>query len=612
MNFMTLASVAELGAHPALALIIGGIVAATLRGRAASMCLVVAPVLGLWYVWTLEVGGSSTLMLFGQEIQSVFVDRQAKLFGYLFHLAALIAGIYSFHLRDPWQVSMGLLYAATAVGVAFSGDMLSLFFWWEGLAITSVFQIWCRRSEKSEKAGFRYLFFHISSGLLLLCGILFRYHGQKEEAFSLNPLTDALESGDVGAWLILLAIGIKAAFPGLHVWLKDGYAEATATGPVWLCAFTTKAAVCMLARLFPGADVLMVVGVSMAMFPIFFAVIENDLRRVLCYSKINQIGFMVVGIGIGTDLAMDGAIAHVFTHVIYKGLLFMSMGAVLLRTKEIRGSELGGLYKSMPWTTGFCIIGAASISAFPLFSGFVSKSMIMVEAATQGHHLLWFLLLFAAAGVVEHAGIKVPYFAFFSHDSGLRPKEAPLNMLIAMGISSFLCIFLGCNPAWLYELLPNKALMADGSVYYPYDFTHVINQTQLLLFAMLAVTFLMLRKTYPPETRSINLDIDWVYRKTGRFFIQYMDIFWNGLNKRAHSFFIGKVVGKVTEFTKAGHVHFVDYFSDSMHGIGMLGTDSKMKAKDKLRKRTGLGVHRVGLTALFGILFLIGFLILAL
>ena len=611
MNVMTLASGAELGAHPAMALILGGIVAAFLRGRAASLCLVIAPVLGLWYVWTLDVGSSSSIVLFGQEIHSVFVDRQAKLFGYLFHLAALIAGIYSFHLRDPWQVSMGLLYAATAVGVAFAGDMLSLFLWWEGLAVTSVFQIWCRRTERSEQAGFRYLFFHISSGLLLLAGILFRYHEEGDSALSLDSLTDALESGDVGALLILIAIGIKAAFPGLHVWLKDGYAEATATGPVWLCAFTTKAAVCMLARLFPGAEVLMVVGAGMAMFPIFFAVIENDLRRVLCYSKINQIGFMVVGIGIGTDLAIDGAIAHVFTHVIYKGLLFMSMGAVLFRLGEVRGSELGGLYKSMPWTTGFCIIGAASISAFPLFSGFVSKSMIMLEAATQGHHLLWFLLLFAAAGVVEHAGIKVPYFAFFSHDSGLRPKEAPSNMLIAMGISSFLCIFLGCNPAWLYELLPNKALMADGTVYHPYDFTHVINQTQLLLFAMLAVTVLMLRKAYPPETRSINLDVDWFYRKAGRYFVQYMDSFWNRLNELAHSFFIGKVVGKVTEFTKAGHVHFVDYFSDSMHEMGLLGKDTKTRAKSKLRKRTGLGVHQVGLTALLGILFLVAFLILA-
>ena len=162
----------------------------------------------------------------------------------------------------------------------------------------------------------------------------------------------------------------------------------------------------MLVRLFPGAEILILIGGVMAMFPIFYAVIENDLRRVLCYSKINQIGFMVVGVGIGTDLAIDGAIAHAFTHVLYKGLLFMSMGAVLFRTGEIRGSHLGGLYKSMPWTTGFCIVGAASISAFPLFSGFISKSIIITETARNGNMITWLCLLFASAGVFHHAGIK--------------------------------------------------------------------------------------------------------------------------------------------------------------------------------------------------------------
>ena len=528
-----LAATTEIGFHPAFTLIIGGLIAAVLRGRFASMALVIAPALGFWQVYSLELGSVSTMSLFGYEILGVVVDRQAQLFGYLFHLAALVAGIYSFHLRDPWQISMALLYAATAVGVAFAGDMLSLFLWWEGLAITSVFQIWGRKTKQAEESGFRYLFFHVSSGLLLLAGILFRYHGEGPSAFSLEPLTRALEAGDLGAWLILLAIGIKAAFPGLHVWLKDGYAEATHSGPVWLCAFTTKCAVCMLARLFPGADILITIGGVMAMFPIFYAVIENDLRRVLCYSKINQIGFMVVGIGIGTELAIDGAIAHAFTHVLYKGLLFMSMGAVLYRTGEIRGSHLGGLYKSMPWTTGFCIVGAASISAFPLFSGFISKSIIITEAAKNGHVFIWLCLLFASAGVFHHAGIKIPFFAFFAHDSGKRPKEAPLNMLIAMGISSFMCIFLGCNPQWLYSMLPNGA-----AGYHPYDATHVITQFEILLFSALAFTILNLRGKYPPELPSVNLDIDWVYRKAGRSFLLSMSVFWNGLNKYIHSLIV--------------------------------------------------------------------------
>ena len=602
----TLAITMEIGTHPATALILGGLAAAVLRGRFASMALVLAPILGFWHIYTLELGSTSNLALFGYDIIGVAVDQQAKLFGYLFHLAALVAGIYSFHLRDPWQISMALLYAATAVGVAFAGDMLSLFLWWEGLAITSVFQIWGRKTKQAEESGFRYLFFHVSSGLLLLAGILLRYHGEGASAFSLEPLTQALEAGDFGAWLILLAIGVKAAFPGLHVWLKDGYAEATPTGPVWLCAFTTKCAVCMLARLFPGAEILIAIGGVMAMFPIFYAVIENDLRRVLCYSKINQIGFMVVGIGIGTPLAIDGAIAHAYTHVLYKGLLFMSMGAVLYRTGEIRGSHLGGLYKSMPWTTGFCIVGAASISAFPLFSGFVSKSIIITETARNGHVFIWMCLLFASAGVFHHAGIKIPFFAFFAHDSGLRPKEAPINMLIAMGISSFMCIFLGCNPQWLYDMLPNGA-----AGYHPYDATHVITQLEILLFSALAFTLLNLWGKYPPELPSVNLDIDWVYRKAGRKFLFGMDVFWNGLNKWVYRIFMGGIVSRVNGFAKAGQVYVMTLVAEWLHYLGANSTTTAGQAKSKMDKRAKLGLHPIGLTAVFALLFVGAFLFIA-
>jgi multicomponent Na+:H+ antiporter subunit D len=602
----TLAATMDIGFHPAFALILGGLVAAVLRGRYASMALVIAPILGFWQVYALDIGSLSSMTLFGYDIIGVEVDKQAKVFGYLFHLAALVAGIYSFHVRDPWQISMALFYAASAVGVAFAGDMISLFLWWEGLAITSVFQIWGRKTKEAEESGFRYLFFHVSSGLLLLAGILFRYHGEGQTAFLLEPLTDDLEAGDLGSWLILLAIGIKAAFPGLHTWLKDGYSEATPTGPVWLCAFTTKCAVCMLVRLFPGADILITIGGVMAMFPIFYAVIENDLRRVLCYSKINQIGFMVVGIGIGTELAIDGAIAHAFTHVLYKGLLFMSMGAVLFRTGEIRGSHLGSLYKSMPWTTGFCIVGAASISAFPLFSGFISKSIIITETARNGHMLIWLCLLFASAGVFHHAGIKIPFFAFFAHDSGKRPKEAPLNMLIAMGISSFMCIFLGCNPQWLYEMLPYGA-----AGYHPYDATHVITQIEILLFSALAFTLLNLWGKYPPELPSVNLDIDWIYRKTGRSFLRYMDLFWNSLNKKTHSLVVVDFISKVGSFTKAGQVHVMTFFSEQFHNLGLVSSPNVNAAKNKMEKRASLGLHPIGLTAVIALLFVCAFLFIA-
>jgi multicomponent Na+:H+ antiporter subunit D len=252
------------------------------------------------------------------------------------------------------------------------------------------------------------------------------------------------------------------------------------------------------------------VGTAMAAFPIFYAVIENDLRRVLAYSVNNQLGFMVVGIGIGTELAVNGAVAHAFADILFKMLLFMSMGAVLLRAGTVNGSELGGLYKSMPWTTGFCIVGAASISAFPLFSGFVTKSMIMSAAAGEGYVVTWLVLLFASAGVFHHAGIKIPYFAFFAHDSGIRCREAPAHMLIAMALAAALCIGIGSLPAALYSILPHPV------AYVPYTATHVLDQLQLLVFSALAFAVLMRTGIYPPELRAINLDSDWVYRRLAR------------------------------------------------------------------------------------------------
>jgi multicomponent Na+:H+ antiporter subunit D len=347
----------------------------------------------------------------------------------------------------------------------------------------------------------RYMVVQVGSGVILLAGLVVHQYQTGSLAFG------QIGIGTLGGNLIFLAFGIKCAFPLLHNWLQDAYPEATITGTVFLSAFTTKLAVYALARGYAGTEMLIWIGATMTAFPIFYAVIENDLRRVLAYSLNNQLGFMVVGIGIGTEMALNGTAAHAFCHILYKALLFMSMGAVLLRTGKINGSQLGGLYKSMPWTTGFCIVGAASISAFPLFSGFVSKSLILTAAAENGHWITWTVLLFASAGVFHHSGIKIPYFAFFAHDSGIRVKEAPWNMLIAMALTAFLCIAIGVYPAPLYAILPFPVDFA------PYTASHVITQLQLLMFSALAFAVLMRTGLYPPELRSVNLDSDWLYRR---------------------------------------------------------------------------------------------------
>ena len=442
------------------------------------------------------------------QLEPLRVDRLSRLFGILFHIGAFIGIVFSLHSRDRTQHVAALAYAGSALGAVFAGDLLTLFVFWELLAISSVFLIFASRTKRSYGAGMRYLIIQIISGVLLLAGALILYGQSGSLRFEHIGLSGA------GSMLIFIAFGIKCAFPLLHNWLTDAYPEATPTGTVFLSAFTTKVAVYALARGFAGTEVLVYIGAVMTCFPIFYAVIENDLRRVLAYSMINQIGFMVVGIGLGTALAINGAIAHAFNDVIFKGLLMMSMGAVLHMTGRMNGSDLGGLYKSMPITTTFCIVGAASISAFPLFSGFVSKSMVMVAVLEEGHPVVWLALLFASAGVFHHAGIKIPFFAFFAHDSGIRTKEAPTNMLIAMGIAATLCIGIGVWPWMLYDLLP---FAVD---YTPFDGSHILAQIQLLVFSAAAFAWLKVAGIYPPELHSTNIDVDWLYRRLAPRWVQ--------------------------------------------------------------------------------------------
>ena len=486
--------------NPAVIFLLAGLFIPFASAGARRYIALAAPVVGLALLMLAGFGDHGQVTLFNLELTTYRLDKLAFVWALIFHIAAFIGALYAFHLKDATQQTAGLFYQGAAIGAVLAGDLLTLFIWWEITAIASVFLIWARKTDRAYNAGMRYLMIQIGSGVILLTGLLIYYHQTGSLAF--NHL--GLES--FATWLIFIAFGIKCAFPLLHNWLQDAYPEATVTGTVILSAFTTKLAVYALARGYAGTEILIWIGAIMTAFPIFFAVIENDLRRVLSYSLNNQLGFMVVGVGIGTEMALNGTAAHAFSHILYKALLFMAMGAVLYRVKTIKASELGGLYKSMPWTTVFCIIGSLSISAFPLFSGFISKSMILTAAAVEHHTIVWLILCLASAGVMDHSGIKIPFFAFFAHDSGKRCEEAPKHMLWAMGLAAFLCIAIGVYPQALYNILPYPV------DYAPYTSAHIITQLQLLMFSALAFVFLFKTGLYPPEVKSVNLDTDWFYR----------------------------------------------------------------------------------------------------
>ncbi|MEL6258581.1 MAG: Na(+)/H(+) antiporter subunit D, partial [Pseudomonadota bacterium] len=470
--------------NPGLVLIVFGLIAAvTPVKRVRQGLALAAPILGLFLLTSADTETTlASASVLGLDLILYRVDSLSFIFGLAFLIAALLNAIYALHQDDAVQDSSALVYSGSAVAAVFVGDLMSLFVFWELTAVSSVFLILKSGTRAAYGASMRYLAIQILSGVLLLNGAAYYFKSSGTMAF------EAFTSlQDPGALLILIAFGIKAAFPLLHNWLQDSYPKATIVGAVVLSAFTTKLAVYALARLFPGFEILVWIGAIMTVFPVFFAVVENDLRKVLAYSLNNQVGFMVCAIGVakvGTEygaLALNGAAAHAFAHIIYKGLLFMSMGAVLYRTGTTKASELGGLYRSMPWTALFCLIGAASISAFPLFSGFVAKSLTMSAVAGAHYYVAWGMLLFASAGVLEHSGIKIPYFAFFGHDSGKRVEEAPFNMLLAMGLAAFICIFVGLPTMAggalgydvLYSMLPNcmsaSCQTASGAPYVSYE-----------------------------------------------------------------------------------------------------------------------------------------------
>jgi multicomponent Na+:H+ antiporter subunit D len=569
-----------------LIFVVGGLLVPLLRGKVRSAFMLLLPVVAFYFLLQMPDGKSWIVPLLDYDLVLARVDKLSLVFGYIFTLITFIGVLYALKEKDGLQHLSSFVYAGGALGVTFAGDFFTLYIFWEIMAVASTFLILARRTRAAQAAAFRYILVHIVGGLSLLAGIVLYAQQQGTLEFSYIGLEGA------AAWFIFIGIALNAAIPPLHAWLQDAYPEATVTGAVFLSALTTKSAVYVMARTFPGTELLIWLGALMTAIPIFYAVLENDIRRVLAYSLINQVGFMMCGVGIGTELAINGTVSHAFCHILYKALLFMSAGAVLYRTGKIRCTDLGGLYKTMPITCVFCMIGAASISAFPLFSGFVSKSMI-VSAAGHGKLIpIWLMLQFASAGVFHHAGIKVPFFTFFGHDSGLRPKEAPLNMLLAMGIAAFFCIFLAIFPGYLYDILPYPV------DYVPYTGAHVVGQLQLLMFGALAFTLLILSGHYPAEMRAQNLDTDWFYRKGTRAFYFIIDRGLNALNRATDWIMMQALPGRLAEFSRDGMAYLGLLVLEPFWAAAGISTEGRSARRKAFIQRMEKGLLPIGLIAL--------------
>ena len=493
---------------PGVLLIFGGLVLPFVSSGVRKTIILLLPLLVLWSVWQISDGIQLSLSFLEYELAIVEGDTLSRLFATVFAVMVFGGGLFALNQKEPFELAAAFVYGGSALGVVFAGDLITVFVFWEVMAIGSTLVIWSAKTPQSYRASIRYLIIHLLGGVILMVGIVMHIQNTGSVEFG------AMKIDNVGTWLILAGFLVNAGAPPLTAWLPDAYPEASFSGTVFLSAFTTKTAVYVLMIGFPGTEILIYIGLYMIFYGIIYALLENDMRRILSYSIINQVGFMVTGIGIGSEMALNGAAAHAFTHIIYKALLLMSAGSVYFMTSGKRKcTDLGGLFQSMPITCICGIVGALAISSFPLTSGFISKSMIAQAAVDEQLFLIWMCLAAASAGVFLHAGIKFPWFVFFQKDSGLRPKDPPWNMKAAMIFFSCICIGLGIMPEPFYDLLPFT------SDYEPYTVPHVINQLQLLLFAGLSF-FLAL--PLMKRTLTISLDWDWFYRHIGRISYQLM------------------------------------------------------------------------------------------
>ncbi len=485
---------------PGLILILGGLLLPWLAPRFRTFVAIGFPLLTLTIVWLVTPEHSMKLAFLDYELDILHLSSEGRVFATVFSMMAGIGALYAIKHARTLELSAAFVYAGSAVGVTFCGDLISLFVFWEIMAIGSTLVIWanCHQNNRAYGASMRYLLVHLLGGVILMIGIAAHVANTGSVEFT------AMKADSFGTILIIIGFLINAGAPPFSAWIADAYPEASPSGTVFLSAFTTKTAVFALLMGFPGESILIYVGMYMVFYGIIYALLENDMRRILAYSIVNQVGFMVVAIGIGSELALNGATAHAFAHIIYKGLLLMSAGSVLLMTGKRKCTDLGGLFQSMPVTAINGIIGALAISAVPLTSGFVTKSLETSAAAEAGMPWVWFCLVAASAGVFLHAGIKFPWFVFFQKDSGLRPPDPPWNMRVAMWIMSFLCILIGIVPSIIYGILPYAL------DYQPYTIDHVVTQMQLLLFAGFAFFALL---ALMKRTLTISLDFDWFYRK---------------------------------------------------------------------------------------------------
>ena len=449
---------------------------------------------------------ASPVLVFALLLDSEYISSQDRLqfiFAVAFAGAAVVCAIYNLGTKNRYEKASEAVYAGSAVCLLFVENWLTMVVFWELMAVASWLVVISSRTKKADKAGFRYLLVHFMGGNLLLTGIIIK---MVSGSYQLELLTG---QNDIAFWLILIGVAVNTAIPPFNGWLPDSYPESTSAGTVYLGTYTTKVGIFYIIKLFAGTEILVYFGVIMAIFGAVMALLENDIKRLFSYHIISQLGYMVAAASIGSQMGIDGASAHAFCNILYKGTLLMCVGAVVDATGKRKITQLSGIGKRMPVTSAAFMISSLAIAGFPPFNGFVGKALVMNAVTESGLYWAEFALMIASVGTFFSITLKVNYFVFWGSFSEMecsqtKTQKISINKKIAMITGAFSCVVTGVFPNIIFSLTPFSINA------HPYTLDHMTQYIQL--FAAAGIVFLMYISHLKPKEK-ITLDTDWFYRK---------------------------------------------------------------------------------------------------
>lgn len=370
-------------------------------------------------------------------------------------LVIIFALSYMERYTGRWQFySLFLLMLAGMNGVIVTGDIFNMFVFLEISAVAS-YALVAFGTEKHElEAAFKYSVMGTVGSLFILLAIVWLY--SYTSTLNMADIATVLQAGGssrvaiVAGILLLAGFGLKAAMVPFHAWLPDAHPSAPAPISAMLSGVLIKSlgvyAICRVFYSVLGmtpelSTMLMVLGAVSMSVGVLLAITQWDLKRLLAYSSISQIGYIMLGIGIGTPLGLLAALFHLFNHSAFKSLLFLGSGAVEYATGTRDLREMGGLGKRMPVTSTTTLVGSMSVAGIPPFAGFWSKLLIIVAAIQAGHY--WLAIIAIAASVLTLSYVmRIMRYGFLGklREKWEQVREVPFSMKLSMSLLALICI----------------------------------------------------------------------------------------------------------------------------------------------------------------------------